>query len=88
MGTPEPLGVFEVSYEPRDPLLRHNVREQGPEGSDGLDVRERSAGELVVVEGGHFVPQAFVYRQGEPVTLFAQVCDLIQAVESAGHLQE
>src|SRR5215210_7091165 len=87
MGAPEPPGVLEASDETGDPLLRHHGGEQCPEGSYGLDIRELSVGELVVVEGGLFVPQALVYRQGEPVALFAQVGYLMEAAQGVGHLK-
>src|SRR5215207_1560515 len=88
MGATEPPGVLEVSDETGDPLLRHHVREQCPESSHSLDTRERSVGELVVIEGGLLVPQTLVYRQGEPVALFAQIRCLLEATEGVGHLQE
>src|SRR5215218_1925143 len=88
MGASERRGVFEVPDKSGDPLLWHYIREQCPEGSHGLDTRERSVGELVVVEGGLFVPQALVYSEGEYVALFAQVSDLVGTTEGVGHLQE
>ena len=88
MGSPEPFRIFEVADERGDPLLRHNACQEGPEGADGLDVRERSVRELVVVEGSLLVPQALVDRKGEPVTLFAQVRDLPGAAEGVCHPQE
>src|SRR5919112_2929845 len=88
MGSPEPFRILEVSDERRDPLLRHHTCQEGPEGADGLDVRERSVRKFVVVEGSVFVPQTLVDRQREPVTLFAQVRDLLGAAESTCHPQE
>src|SRR5215213_706975 len=88
MGTPEPVGILEVYDERDDSLLRHHACQQGPEGPYGLDVRERSVRELVVVEGGLPVPQTLVYRRGEPVALFAQVRDLLEAAEGGGHPQQ
>src|SRR5215208_7118595 len=88
MGAPEPFWIFEVSYERGDPLLRHHACQQGPEGTDGLDVRERSVRKLVVVEGGLLVPQTLVDPRGEHVTLFAQVRNLPGAAEGICHPQE
>src|SRR5215208_7062317 len=88
MGSPEPLGILEVSDKRGDPLLRHNACQQSPVGTDGMDVRERSVRKLVVVEGSLLVPQTLVDRQGEPVTLFTQVRNLPGAAESFCHPQE
>jgi hypothetical protein len=88
MGTPEPLRVLEVSDERGDPLLGHHACQEGPEGADGPDVRERSVRKFVMVEGSIFVPQTLVDRQREPVTLFAQVRDLPGAAEGFCHPQE
>src|SRR3712207_2736083 len=88
MGSPEPFGVLQLSDERGDFLLWNHACQEGPEGADGLDVRERSVRKLVVVEVGLIVPQALVDRQGESVTLFTQVRDLLGAAESICHLQE
>src|SRR5215208_5812959 len=79
MGTPEALRVLEVSDERGDPLLGHHACQEGPEGADGPDVRERSVRKCVIVEGSIFVPQTLVDRQREPVTLFAQVRAILKS---------
>src|SRR3712207_5255576 len=88
MGPTELCRVLEVSDERGDPLLRYHACQESPECSDGLDVRERSVRELVVVEGCLLVPQTLVDRKGEPFTLFAQVRYLPGAAEDFGHPQE
>src|SRR5215213_8539905 len=88
MRTLETTRILEVSDECCDPLLRYRARKERPVSPYGLDIRERSIRQLVVVEGRLLVPQALVDRPGKPLALFAQVSHLFQPAQGVGHPQQ